>query len=76
MQPWDGKYKVWRFRPEVALGVGYLFSKHFNVYVMYDHIGFGTNTKNWFSGVSPLTNLAKGEIDDSNAGFIGFEYKI
>jgi hypothetical protein len=34
----NDKKTIWRPRPEVILGIGYLFSNHVDVHVLYDHI--------------------------------------
>ena len=72
VQPWDGKTTIWRFRPEFALGIGYLFGNHVNAYVMFDHIGGSHNTEHWFG----IEGMAQGELYESNEGVFGLEYKF
>ena len=86
-QPYDGKETIWRFRPEFAIGLGYLFAKNVNVYVMFDHIGGSSRDNNdWaeftdqYAPADPalkaLTIFSSAQVYDSNEGVFGIEYKF
>ena len=42
---YNTKESIWRLRPEVILGMGYMFNNHVDVHVLYDYIYGVTETK-------------------------------
>jgi len=79
LQPWDGKSTIWRIRPEVAIGAGYLFTPHFHVYLAYDYIAGANNGDDSENNMNEAAGAAmppRAKVYDFNAGFVGAEYRF
>lgn len=43
--PYNAKKSIWKLRPEVIFGMGYMFNNHMDIHILYDYINGVSETK-------------------------------
>ena len=76
-------HTIWRFRPEIALGVSYIFNKHLDLHVVWSHIfgfdstvdtGEANNYYYYYYGEEYLPRYPTAYIYSSNSVVLGVSW--